>query len=82
MKPPCTCIDEMNAKLAPHNTRLGLTFGFPRDGGPSTTAPALVTEKIETRKRVGPALAIASFCPFCGVPYARQPASPATESGQ
>lgn len=67
----CKCMDEMNAKLAAHNTRLCVTFGFPRDGSPSYTRPYLQTEKIETRKRVGPALAIPSFCPFCGAKYER-----------
>jgi hypothetical protein len=65
----CNCIDAMDAKLEPHNTRLCVTFGFPRDGSPASTYPAIRTEKIEKRKRVGPALAIPSFCPFCGVAY-------------
>ena len=66
----CDCIDEMNAKLEPLNTKLSLTFSFARDGGSSHTLPTIETQKIESRKRVGPALAIASFCPFCGVAYA------------
>lgn len=73
----CECIAEMDAKLAEHNTRLCVTFGFPRDGSPASVYPYLKTEKIETRKRVGPALAIPSFCPFCGESYAPQPARPA-----
>lgn len=65
----CSCIDEMNAKLAPLNTELSLTFSFSRSGGGSQTLPTIGTNKIETKKRVGPALAIASFCPFCGTSY-------------
>jgi hypothetical protein len=64
----CNCIEEMDAKLAELNTRLVTTFSFPVDA-PSYTRPRLATEKIETRKRVGPALALPSFCPFCGVRY-------------
>lgn len=75
----CNCTPEMNAKLAEHNTRLVETFCFPRDGSPAYTRPKIDTEKIEARKRVGPALAIPSFCPFCGDPYASQPAKPAQE---
>ena len=65
----CNCIEEMDAKLAGHNTKLRVTFGFPRDGSPCYTLPLIDTEKVETRKRVGPALAIPSFCPFCGNAY-------------
>ena len=66
----CNCIEEMDAKLADHNTKLGVTFGFGRDGS-SYTLPHIMTEKIEKRVRKGPALAIASFCPFCGERYAK-----------
>lgn len=67
----CNCIEEMDAKLASLNTKLQVTFGFPRAGGPTFILPTLGT------KRVGPALAIPSFCPFCGNPYAPVPAEPA-----
>ncbi len=64
----CDCIKQMNAKLAEHNTRLCVTFGFPRDGGPSYTIPTLMVEKINTRNREK-VLAIPTFCPFCGAKY-------------
>ena len=66
---PCSCISDMDAKLGPYNTRLAVTFGFPRNGGPSFTRPTIQTEKIESRKRGSAALALASYCPFCGVSY-------------
>lgn len=47
----CNCIAEMDAKLREHNTKLSVTFSFPRDGSPSYTLPYIKTEKIETRKR-------------------------------
>lgn len=65
----CNCIELMDAKLAPSNTRLAVTFAFPTGGGSSATLPTIQTEKIETRKRGSTALAIPSFCPFCGVAY-------------
>lgn len=65
----CDCIAEMDAKLAEHNTKLCVTFAFPRDGSPSYTLPSIETEKIEKRQRKGPALAIPCFCPFCGTKY-------------
>lgn len=65
----CTCIEEMDAKLAEHNTKLGVTFGFARDGS-SYTLPHIYTEKIEKRVRKGPAIPIPNFCPFCGGAYA------------
>ena len=68
----CSCIEQMDAKLVPHNTRLAVTFGFPRDGSPSYVRPALQTEKIEARKRGKGVIALPSFCPFCGEPYEPQ----------
>ncbi len=65
----CSCLAEFSDKLAEHNTRICVTFGFPRDGSPSFMRPTIQTEKIETRKRVGPVLAIPTFCPFCGARY-------------
>jgi hypothetical protein len=67
--PVCDCIDVMNGKLAEHNTKIVETFGFPRDGSPVYMRPKIDVEKIESRKRVGPALAIPSYCPFCGIAY-------------
>lgn len=65
----CNCIAEMDAQLAEYNTRIQVTFAFPRDGSPSYTRPLLGTEKVAPRVRRGPALAIPTFCPFCGVRY-------------
>ncbi|QDH34006.1 hypothetical protein [Porphyrobacter sp. YT40] len=70
----------MNAKLADHNTKLGLTFGWKRDGS-TFTRPHIETEKIEKRVRKGPVIAVASFCPFCGEPYEPQPAAPKPQGG-
>ena len=64
----CNCIDEMDAKLADHNTKLGVTFGFGRDGS-SYVFPHIMTEKVEKRTRKGPALAVPTYCPFCGKSY-------------
>jgi len=65
----CTCIDEMNAKLAEKNSKLQVTFSFSFNGEPSRVLPLIGTEKIETRKRGSACLAIPSFCPFCGISY-------------
>lgn len=72
---PCECIDVMNAKMADHNTKLVLTFGWFKDGT-TFTRPTIETEKIEKRVRKGPAIAVPTFCPFCGNPYEPQPAAP------
>ena len=64
----CTCIADMDAKLAEYNTKLQLTFSFGRDGSTSTF-PLIGTEKLERKVRKGPALAIPTFCPFCGTRY-------------
>lgn len=79
MADPCTCVADFNAKLREHNTRIVETFGFPRDGRPIFTRPKIQTEKIESRKRVGPAIAVPTFCPFCGKRYEPAPAVPASD---
>jgi hypothetical protein len=68
----CNCIEQMDAKLKERNTRLCVTFGFPRDGSPTYTLPALMTEKINKRNRES-VLAIPTFYPFCGERYVPKP---------
>lgn len=79
---PCDCVAQFNRKLADHNTRIVETLGFPRDGSPSFTRPTITTEKIESRKRGGPAIAVPSFCPFCGTPYRGYGARASAASGE
>lgn len=79
---PCNCIDEFNAKLADYNTKLGLTIGWRKDGS-TFTVPTIATEKVEKRVRKGPAIAVPTYCPFCGEPYQPQSAArmPEAEPG-
>ena len=63
----CDCLDVMGAKLAEHNTKISVTMAFPRDGTPGYVLPKIDTEKIETRVRKGPVLALPGFCSFCGI---------------
>jgi hypothetical protein len=77
MTQPCNCVAEFNAKLREHNTRIVETIGIPRDGSPMFTRPTIRTEKVESRKRVGPAIAVPTFCPFCGNRYEPEPVAPA-----
>lgn len=79
-QPSCNCVEEFDNKLREHNTRIDVTFDFPRDGSPAFTRPKIATSKIKTRKRCGPAIAIPSFCPFCGTRYVDEPAQPATST--
>jgi hypothetical protein len=74
---PCTCVADFNTKLREHNTKIIETISIPRDGSPAFTRPTIRTEKIESRKRVGPAIAMPTFCPFCGTAYEAQPSHPA-----
>lgn len=78
MSGTCNCVAEFNKRLEAHNTRIVETLGIPRDGSASYTRPTIRTEKIETRKRGGPAIAVPTFCPFCGIRYGADPAKPAT----
>lgn len=64
----------MDEKLKPTNGRLQTTFAYirPRAEGEKATLacyPLIGVEKLETRSRARPALAVPSFCPFCGKPY-------------
>jgi hypothetical protein len=76
---PCNCLDDFNERLKEHNTKIDVTFGFPRDGSPAFIRPTILTSKIEPRKRVGPAIAVPTFCPFCGNRYEGYPVIPAAE---
>ena len=64
----CNCIVELNKKLIERNTRIviPITFGSNLSlmGG-----PIIKTEKIDSKKRVGPVNVLASYCPFCGNKY-------------
>lgn len=61
----CNCIDAINEKLEPLNGKLTLTFAI-RTGA---EFPTIQVEKIKPRGG-RPPLAIPSYCPFCGDPYA------------
>lgn len=65
----CTCIETVNAKLGPRNTRLTLPIVFNRkEGEPERLM--IVTEQIETgRGKAKAAGMFASYCPFCGTKY-------------
>ena len=73
----CDCIARVDADLAGLNARLAITFAFGRDGAPGGTWPYLATEKLDPAKRGRPPVMVPTFCPFCGVAYAPQPARPA-----
>lgn len=80
MTDTCNCVADFNKKLAEHNTRIIETIGIPRDGSRMFTRPMIRTEKIETRKRIGPMIAVPTYCPFCGDRYDPEPAVPAQTS--
>lgn len=64
----CTCLDDFDAKLEAHNTRLQRTIVMRPPGGPF---PTIAVEKIKPRGPK-PVLAIPTFCPFCGLAYAQR----------
>lgn len=61
----CTCIAEVDAKLAERNTRIMLPIMWSTD---QTPRPMIVTDQIETGRGKKRACGMfATFCPFCGV---------------
>lgn len=59
----CDCIQTMNARLRDEHNGVLITtlFGNPR--------AVIGTEKLDSKRRGKPPVAIASFCPFCGDRY-------------
>lgn len=68
----CHCIHDIDAKLAPYNTRIMLPI---MTSGRQAPTVMIVTDQVETgrgkRKAVG---MFATYCPFCGEPYISIPA--------
>lgn len=64
----CTCLDDFDAKLAEHNTRLVRTFVLRPQ---ALEFPKITVEKINPRNRAI-VTAVPTFCPFCGTEYALQ----------
>ena len=62
----CDCITGMNEILAEHNTRITPSFAFDKDAGIYVVQPMIATEKIDSRKRIGPIKLFGDYCPFCG----------------
>lgn len=61
----CSCIEEVNARLAPYNGMLA--FGFTAQGNNSMHGKLLIqTEKLDRSKRASIPVVAATYCPFCG----------------
>lgn len=64
----CPCIRIVDARLAPRNTRIVLPIVF---GDDQTLRVMIRTEQVETGRGKEKAIGLfATFCPFCGEPYA------------
>ena len=75
----CSCIEEMNRLMAEKgsNTKLCITF----NGMTGQGYPTIQTEKANKKRRERPALAIPSYCPFCGGKYESRVAIIEREAG-
>lgn len=63
----CDCIAKANAALADKNTRItqGLAFKA-KDMSYNGVHIFIATEKVSSRRRVGPVRIGCTFCPLCG----------------
>lgn len=62
----CTCLDDFDAKLSDHNTRIVRTFVLRPT---ALEFPKIAVEKINPRNRAI-ITAVPTYCPFCGTAYA------------
>lgn len=62
----CSCIEDIDKKLAERNTRLAQTIIFSK---PAYATVTLVTEIIERKRGARPVVMLPTFCPFCGERY-------------
>jgi hypothetical protein len=62
----CNCLDDFDAKLVDHNTRLVRTFVLRPT---ALEFPKIAVEKINPRNRAI-VTAVPTYCPFCGTAYA------------
>lgn len=65
----CECEKKINEALAPMNGRIKKLIGFD-DKMSASERLVVATEKIDTRKRKSAPIAVASYCPWCGVKLA------------
>jgi hypothetical protein len=68
----CTCATEADKRLAELNTCIDFaTLIGPK--GKVTDRIAVRTIKLDPKKRKGPSVLVASYCPFCGVALEKIP---------
>lgn len=67
----CECINDLNAKLAEHNTRLSMTIAFREVRGKTVgnAYPSIQTEACLKKRGQRPMVVMPDFCPWCGVKY-------------
>lgn len=61
----CNCAEEVDAKLAQHNTRLLRALCF----RPPGERLMIETERVERKRGARKVSMFPSFCPFCGIRY-------------
>jgi hypothetical protein len=64
----CSCVKQVNEKLAENNVRLAVGLAVTKDLGVITRL-LIRTEKKDRNKRTKPLNVSATFCPFCGVKF-------------
>lgn len=68
----CKCIAKVDRDLAKYNTVLVTTL--------FSQQALLRTEKLDAKKRGKASTILASFCPFCGIPYRKSSTPTSAES--
>lgn len=76
----CDCVSKINRMLAEYNTQIDLVDTVNMKSGQFEQRMRIPSSRIDTRKRKGPMMVFATFCPMCGEMYPPSAGEPGPSS--